>query len=124
MGRTSPSLAGTLITSLVMVSTASDVYVALGGDVSTPDSSAGPCVTNTQNQGDRGLQRLHHGSLGCMALPAAARCSGLISAKYVTCQAGECLSSLAEVGLDFLVSRRAGRGLGRVSATPHPAERG
>lgn len=45
--RMSLALAGTLVTSLMMMFIAGDVYVALGERRFLPDSSAGPHVTNT-----------------------------------------------------------------------------
>lgn len=88
--RLSPALAGTLATSLVMVSTASDIYVALGerqfharqlnratGDEYMKPGQQGAVAASLRASG-------LHGPLS--------RRQGLISAKYVTRQAGECLS--------------------------------
>lgn len=71
--RLSPALTGTLATSLVMVSTASDIYVALGERQFHARQLNRATGDEYMKPGQRGLQQLHYGRLGCMVLSAAAR---------------------------------------------------
>lgn len=94
--------------SLVMASTASDVYVALGGDGSRRFSRA-MCDEHTKPRRQGTLAALLRVS-GLHGPPS--RCPDLISAKYVTRQAGECLSGLAWPRLGWIPLSPTGLGGG------------